>query len=444
MRKDELTSPVKRAATPAVAFSLVGIAVLLWFVLPLDAAPKAFPDNYLIRARWSLLEPIFYTYDRPFMTSLFYKLWRYTPAWIVLGQHVLSLAAWSTLGVVIASRVSATGWKLAVFWLFALAATSRPIGGWNVCLLSESLSLSFLALFVAALIRLYHRPSILGSMALALAAALLALTRDQMAYFVPACAWLMVPFTFLYRKEQPGRMTHFLVFAGFATVLFLFASHTSRIGKRHQFPLLNVFCQRVIEDPEHTDWFRQRGAPIDALIDARHDWRGEWASSHDWALYREPEYQSFRTWVVEEGRGAIGLFLLSHPIYTFRTVWEARGRILRPDLSGYTGRGPQTIVNRLATSLWKPFSNWVWLVIVVGYGVMVFSHRLEPMPIVMVAAALAIGILVFHADAMEVERHSLSVGVAVQLAVWIMLVGMLPPLWRAARARLKQARSESG
>ncbi|MDJ0839947.1 MAG: hypothetical protein QNK37_25750 [Acidobacteriota bacterium] len=404
------------------AACLLAAGVLILCLL-LDAPPRTFPDNYLIRARLPLWDPELYAGNRPFIIYFYYKLMRYTPGYIVTGQILLSVIAWTFLGLAVASSIRREAPAILVAGLFILAPLSHQIGGWNACLLTEPLAISGFAGFYACLVLWWQKPGRFFSLLLFTASFLLAFTRDQMAYLIPTIALPLAVFALLDRQDRPERSRSALVFFGFTCLIFAVSSSLAQAGKRHQFPLLNVFCQRIIENPDHVDWFRRVGAPVDPLLDGDHDWRGQWASGHEWALYLEPNYQPFRRWVIEKGKSRFALFLLTHPAYTGGLAWEYRSDILSGNLTDYTGEAPSP--TRWSQWLWSPFPPWLWAILGVVYTGCALRFGLSPLPLIIGLTVLGNGVLAFHADAMEPPRHCLLTGIALQAACLHSLIELI-------------------
>ncbi len=116
---------------------------------------RSYPDtlSYLSLAEAPVVDPSFWAGERPPALPLFYRLLGVTETRVeqaAIAQFVLSVAAWTTLAAVIAARLRTSWLRPPAFGLLLLFALTEDISMWDRLLLSESISLSTLALLLVA------------------------------------------------------------------------------------------------------------------------------------------------------------------------------------------------------------------------------------------------------------------------------------------------------
>ncbi len=284
-----LSSP-KVLRWPHLAW-LPAALILAVVLVSSTGAPRGFADNFAIAAKRSLLDPQLYTADRPPVIYLLYKLCGYEPTRIVLAQALLSALAFALLGASLARDLTGRWSRVAALILLPLGACAWNVAGWNALLLTESLAFSQFALVYACLAAFLRRSGWFETAALLCMVALTGFTRDQNTYTMLLLTLLAVGFRLRAVWRQPAERRRLLGLALCVLCLALFQSHLAAVGRRHVFSLYNVLFQRILTSDEHVRWFTEHGAPLQLVAsEAPHVWRGEWASSHEWAVYREPHY----------------------------------------------------------------------------------------------------------------------------------------------------------
>jgi hypothetical protein len=202
---------------------------------------------------------------------------------------------------------------------------------------------------------------------------------------------------------------------------------SAQIGKRHVFPLINVICERILTNPERLEWFKDQGMPVNDHIMA---FEGMVASSYDWALFSgKPEYAAFMEWVEKSGKFVYASYLVTHPGYTLsaETVYMSTGPILED--------APPTIPMKLAgqvytTGRWN--LNTLLAISVVGLALF-FKRKLGTifvLPAILVSWLLVSLFFIFHADSMEVMRHSLMIPVAVRVILLFTVLLFADAAWQ--------------
>lgn len=173
---------------------------------------------------------------------------------LCLFQSVLSFAAWLTLARFMSRSFTVPQVRTGIFYLVLWSAMGSNILFWNRVMLTESLTLSALCLFIAGWLRAFQSKHYLLMLGAGLA---LLLLRDSMIYLVlPMAASLLL-------WQRPVRLLAILlVLAGTTAV----AAHWAQQGQRHVAPLINSIGQRVITSPAVVAYFRDHGMPVSPAL----------------------------------------------------------------------------------------------------------------------------------------------------------------------------------
>lgn len=414
------------------------MAVVLAVVLVSTVGePRGFADNFAIAAKRSLLDPQLYTADRPPVIYLLYKLCGYEPARIVVAQALLSALAFALLGYSLARDLTGRWSRLAAMILLPLGACAWNVAGWNALLLTESLTFSQFALVYACLAQFLRRSGWLETAALLGVVALTGFTRDQNTYTMLLLTLLAVGLRLRTAWPERAERGRLLGLALCVLVLALFQSHLAAVGRRHVFSLYNVLFQRILASEEHVRWFTEHGAPLQLVAgDAPHIWRGEWASSHDWAVYREPHYAPLHQWNLRAGKADFARFLATHPRYTVEKPWQERQLILSETLLDYTGPRVESVYAP-GTWLWSFPLLGLGLPLLLAYGLIAWRAAATAAPFIFAITVLAGGLLAYHADAMEVPRHCVTTVFGLRCALLHVGLLVLDRSVSYASARLK-------
>ena len=410
-----MDSTYKRIFILIYCVSIIGGALYHFTVL--RGQPIAHEEGFIRRSEKSLFDLSFYASERPFTSDLFFKLCGSNPEYAVAGQKVMSLLCWSILGLAAAALVPGPAARIVFYLLFFSLQFWWNIAAWNCIIRSESLSFSFFAAWLACVLFFLHKPSAQRLILLSVISLFFSFIRDNLPYSVLLFALLLAVIAFICRLKQYKK--YFTAYIMIMVVIFVLQSISCQVGKRHQFPLINVIFQRILPDEKYTQWFIEKGLPAD---DTLLRWKGKWGSSNDFALYRDGKYDKFMDWTLHEGKYVYAYFLLSHPRYTITTPLLAKDKLLSYNLFQYTYYNyPKD--SRL--------SNWIDMVFLVLYGLLNFPaaigltlvslycfikqrEMIYSIPTLLTATFLFNAMFIYHADAMEVSRHSLMNVIAFQ------------------------------
>jgi hypothetical protein len=398
--------------------------------------PKIFSDSssYLDDSKKDLLSPSFLISKKPITIGFFYKLFGSDPDVIIRGQALISLFSWWILSLSLSDFLKNLALKFIVFLAGFHFALWWAIAGWNYAILSESLCFSFFALWLATLLRFSRNPSWRNLFPLIAVSFFFSSTRDNLPYALLffSLSWILSLFL-VNRRLLTKYKKLFFAFFGAILLIFSFQTLSAARARRPSFGLYNVLFARVFPNEEFLDWFRSRGMPFkEELL----KWKNEDCWSYDFALFADKKYENFRTWIGTKGAIAYAYFLFSHPKYALwdsmainkqnlRRLFSLNEDILREKYIAEVPEGAPWI--KIATRFF-PFVSFglCLLLAAIGAGSYFFNKNAAALlPILIFMAFVVVNaVLIFHADAVEIERHASLIPIASE-AIGIMSVVVL-------------------
>lgn len=399
--------------------------LLRWLAyLPSRSLPYAWDgDQYMriVQGPWSSLIGA----GKPFLIPAFYKLLGVNIELMSGSQFVISLLAWGFLAWRVRAMLSPR-WLGLVGMSVILAFSANPtVSYWDRSMLSESLSISILAAMLGLGIWLFEKWHRGRAIALALLGFLWGLTRDSNAYALLLLALFLFAVV-LFRKAPRG----YLAVAAVFVATFSLSSWDANAGDRWRFPLLNVFSQRILRDPEIVEYFANRGMPVTPALMKR---AGSYANDGDHAYYNDPELAGFRTWLDGHGKSTYISYLATHPIWAlsapgpdFRIVFST------PDIDIYRPWGmAKPLGGALAEFVSPNGSMFVALTAasLVSFMCAILVRRRRggkidfTLPLMLLFFGIAYGYVTWHGDDMEVERHAVQAAILLRLGLWLLMLG---------------------
>ena len=414
----------------ALAAGAIRIAALL------SATPVITPDSfdYARQSRLPLFSAAFWGSQHPPLLPL---LWKPIPG-IVRSTNPVQLGdlspvlilnglgatvCWGFLAATLAGLARTTAGRIAVLAGVLALSLAPDVSGWDATALSESLSISLIALTVALAVRYASVPS--RGRAAALGAAVLAATlmRDTN---LELCALAVLPVLFATRRNVR------LVVC--ALVLATAASAWGQsAGRRSDIPTRNAVADAIIRD-HAGPWFAAHGLPtgpdtVRLLLER---------PAH--AFDTDPHAAAVRSWIRTRGRGAWIAYLATHPARTL-SIRHDLGEIFDPPRAacapywGGTARGL--------------FVHGPWLLLLALAGGVLFRRRLRSREVLalgsFLVATLPVAVMVWDADAFELYRHAIVLAVVAQLSLLTIVLLSFDALCERAGAlyalRLKAATS---
>jgi hypothetical protein len=309
--------PVSERQKRSIVTGLLAIAMLLLFALyanlrwaneaPIFEKAKSTADtpSYLRISQEAFLSKDFWANARPPIFPLLLKVYDADVIRVAAFQTAFSIFAWGTLALVIAYSFKGILRPLAFALILALSLDSH-IAGWDLVLLTESLSISLLVLFLAAWLWLLRGWSWGKVAVLSLVALPWAFTRDTNGWILLMIAGLLL-LGVLFFKARRTYLALALVFAA----IFALSNLSADIGQRWVFPFQNVLAQRILTDQKALAYFEDCGMPVTPEL---LDLAGGYANSGERAFYTEPALGSYRVWLHANGKSCYMRWLFSRPL----------------------------------------------------------------------------------------------------------------------------------
>lgn len=450
----------------ALGFTLVAFHCLQTAIAILDRSIQPFGGGdtgvFLHMAALEWTNPWFYHGLRPPVVPFLYSLVNGSQNMhnIILLQIVVSCASWLFLASMTSYYLKDYLTKVFAFYLIALIPLNAFMHYWNLVILSESLSFSFLAVFLGAYLWYFHRRSILSVILLAIVALIFTFTRDTDAYRV---LLLSLPILFLvvqqFRKNAQGVMRHIVLFVIFITIFVGSNVSTSNMqcrdcrsphmNARWFMPTMNNLFQRILPFEDRVKFYADHGLPVTPELMAM---KYQWASSNDWQAAFDPKLAAQREWNYLHGRQTYMKFLISHPTYTFSSAYEHRGVLLY--LDGSEKAWFHDMVKPINTKVLSLFflnnahNLKVFMVlcpvslilILIFYPVRQRKNReghlvTIPLIVYIILTTIPIGMLIFHGDIMDLARHSFTNIIQLNVGVVLFYLFMVDLLIMRMRRR---------
>jgi hypothetical protein len=321
---------------------------------------------------------------------------------------------------------------------------------WDVAMLSDSISLSLMALFIASWLWLLEDWRWL-KVALMLAVAFLwTFSRDTNAWVVlMLAALLLIIGSFWWSRRC-------LLIAPVLVMFFIANEVSQSYSRRWVTPFFNVIGRRILPNAESTASFAQLGMPITPALMRR---SGQLAWDQNWASFGDPALQEFRDWAYHHGKSSYAWFLLVHPVMTVQEPLRNIEALMAPKLTAkpsyYWSNSFSSILTGFVAEViyvQKFALLWVWVSgLMFGFAFVAAVRKGEPrwfIPLILIMLAYPHAAIVWHGDPNDIGRHALQAGVHFRLGLWMLLLFAADiTLIRATTARKTQqisVESESG
>ena len=451
-----------------------GLAILLFFsanicldILGKSISPAAGGDtevyHYQATKRW--VSPEFYHGVRPwtvpFLYSLFYGA--RNDHNLILLQTVFSYSAWIFLALSASRLIKDDLIKAVAFLAIAFMPLNRFIQQTNVIILSESFSFSFLAVFLGVFFWYFRKNTTTSAIVLAFVALLFAFVRDTDAFRVLLMSLpVLLIFVGHRRGRSKGAMRHAALLASFVFIFIASDLSTSHIHNstlkvpytdiRWFMPMMNNIFQRVLPYEDRVTFFEAHGMPVTPEV------RGmtcQWASSNNWQSALDPKLAPLREWNYRQGRQTYMKYLITHPVYTFRSAYDYREEMLFP--GGHRGlwyNGAQKTLNlKCLSPLFLNDERDIRMILIFFPAMMVligldrihkrrgkFNGQVQKIFLAAYISlmVLPLAILVFHGDLMDHARHQYTN--IVQLNIGVALFYLLATDWWLAATRFRYSK----
>lgn len=384
------------------------------------------PDTgvYTAMARAPFFSAALWGGGRPAAYPLLIKLCGGNLAAVMRAQFLLSIVCWAFLALCCAHALVNPFVKVLGFTLVQALALSSGVAAWHREALSESMSFSLMAACAGSWLLCAHRRRLSSTVVAVLATAAWVFTRDTNALpsLLLAAALLVAPALHAIRTRTVSLRTHAHLIAASIALIIVFAGSSISLqhGKRWLFPFYNNVAQRILPNPARTRWFESRGLPVSASLMKR---SGKWASSDGFAFYRDAELDDFREWALRHGAPAYVAWLALHPACTFT---EAMRDFMDMPIAVRSPYVPMDLHPVLPNRYPLGGSALVLWAFLAGALVSLCLRQFKAFPAVavplfMVALLIPQQILIWHGDAMEIDRHSAQTMLLAKMAMVLLV-----------------------
>ncbi|MCW5876336.1 MAG: hypothetical protein KIS85_05565 [Anaerolineales bacterium] len=341
-------------------------------------------------------------------------------AWL---QTFVSVISWGWLAHVASSQLKTPLWRLSAFGLVLLFSAQERIVIWDWSILSESFTLSLMAVLLACWMLLTEKPTWPRLLLMLGISALWAFTRDLHAWILLLTGLLSLFGAFFASHKK----IYIAAFAGLLLV-FLASNHSVNAAglPRWTIPYMHVLLFDVWPDPEARSFFESHGLTVPAhLLDLRTP------TTEDFYGYTfAPEFSDFRTWLFTKGQDTLARYLLhSAPESLLLPINPSNGYPLEPQVrSGrfwdYQPVLPEFTNNIFTGSLRNPWSL-LFIAGLFAFSANTWIRTKSPIwtaPLAGVLLSYAYAFLSWHGDAFERTRHVLPADIHLRASLVLLLL----------------------
>jgi hypothetical protein len=284
----------------------------------LRVTPIEFPDtsSYVRVSQYSLFDLNFYMSSRPFTYPLLLKISDSNNFEVILFQVIFSCISWIFLALVVTRLFKSRVIKYSAYLTILLLSLSTLITQWDVMILTESISFSLFAIFLAFNI-LFTINKINKTLLLSIiivVGMLFSFTRNGNSYVIlqTAVIYLLsyiayIVMSYLKESNTDIRTFPYIIITIPFFIIYYVQQHLIAYAHSWNSCLRNIFGKRILPNSEYTEYFVSKfGMPLneDILLCSGHH-----ASSVNCNYANQSE---FRTWIQHNGPEAYKSFLISH------------------------------------------------------------------------------------------------------------------------------------
>ena len=374
---------------------------------------------YLRVSGEAILSKDFWANTRPPVFPFVLKYYDANTIKVAAFQAAFSIFAWGMLALSLAYSFKGI-LRIIGFGLILALSLESHIAGWDVVMLTESISISLLALYLAAWHWLLKGWSWGKVAALSLVSFFWAFTRDTNGWLLLMVAGLILLGMLFFRVRK-----HYLVVALIFTLLFALSNLSADVGQRWIFPYQNVLAQRILPDQEAVSFFADCGMPVSPEL---LDMAGGYANSGDRTFYTDPALQPYRNWLHDSGKFCYMRWLLSRPLTSLREPWADLEWLLAfPDVTFFYPQRYEPLLPWYVERILYPQDGVVWLWALITFAALVAiwkrAWKVNIAWVVFIGLCLSIYphlFIVWHGDVPGTHRHALTVSIQFVLSFWLL------------------------
>jgi hypothetical protein len=376
------------------------------------------PYDYLHQSKFSLTDKEFYFphrtaefSPRPFAIPLFYKMAESDPDRIIqMQKFVHSLTIFILVFAMMLYINKSYVRYIALIFTYLLMSWWNILG-WTTTLLSESLGISLMFLWIATFLILLKKRSFTYLFIHILITILFSFTRDNWPYLLLVFYILFLVASFWIDKNM---IRKFAILVGLSFIIFIVQGKSAEIGKRYRIPILNNLIHKIRPHEEYLAWFANHGMPCSEKI--RKEYPEDSVENLKlFHFYKDSTYNELFEWIDHYGKSTYTKFLITHPDESL--LLNERGvdlkRILAYNIGYIAGMNGYTWISYYLF----PFFNPIILILLIVILLIKFIRKKELLtlfPIILTIVFLLNVFLMYNADSMEVPRHLFVTNIIIQ------------------------------
>lgn len=387
---------------------------------------KLFPDSYdyLAQSKMDIFSVNFWFpektkgfYPRPFTVPLIYKIIGSDVSLIVIWQKVIHFLSAILLCISVSLFIKRQFLKYLLSAFICIVFCWWNILGWTQLILSESLSFSFIWIWVSSLL-FWVRFNTRLTFSLHLLSALLFLfTRDSWSYVLILFYVLGLVTAYLFAKNL---LKPTLILLLTCCLAFIVQQKAIERGERQKMPIINNLVVRIIQDSSYLHYFTSKGMPMgEELRQEYHtiDFTNDENRILIYELYNSKKYEPLFDWVVKNGKSTYLKFMLAHPSYPLmlnESSVKMKSFFVR-NLYQYT-REPLGISQNV-DSIFPVFSYLALFIFVILLALMniKLKNLIYTILLVLYSVFVANALIIYNADSLETDRHLFNNSVLVEI-----------------------------
>jgi len=375
------------------------------------------PYDYLHQSKMPLSDKNFYFpektenfYPRPFTVPLFYKMVKSKPDLIIKLQKFFHYLGAFVLCAVLLLYLKKTYVKLIFVLFWYLFMSWWNITGWANTLLSESLSISLMFIWLASFLYYHKKRKLILLFLHIFVTILFSFTRDSWPYILLTFYTLYILSAIKWDKKM---LIPYSIFLIMSIIIFFTQQHSANIGQRYRLPILNNIVFKILPNNNYISWFKEEGMPC------ADDLKKEYSNLNNYKeiypLYNDTNYTELFNWVIKDGKTVYMKFLLTHPYKSF--LFTEKSSDLKKIFAHNFGYiGPISGLAKLSHFIF-PFFNIIFVLIL--FIIFIYlsgkeKSRLWLFPSIIIIVFTVNALILYNADALEVERHLFITNIMIQ------------------------------
>lgn len=402
------------------AYTLLRIYSYLQLDDPYTTADSAAYTGFSSLAEM-LVRANFWSGPRPFVVPLLGTLVGQSLVYFVWVQTAVSLFCWGFLAVSLADQFRSAVMKTAVLASVLAFSLGRHILVWDWSIMSESLSLSLMALLVGLFVRLGESFTWVRAILIVLVSFLWAFTRDANAWVILlASAFILLAFFVRKLDEQWAALS--------AALMLVFVLNSISVNSapvpRWSYPLMHAIIVDVLPHDKAVAYFVERGMPFTEEMSG-------WPAAFPLRLNlaEEDDLDDFYRWTVSGGRSVYLGYLLSTMPGSLLTPMAGEhfpvrigNEFNRP--YAYEPPLPLQVEDVFYFDLWSVTARLlvVALMLFALWRAWSMSNRLAVVAFAMVALSYAYAFLAWYGDGLSRARHLLPAEVLLRLGCLLLVL----------------------